>query len=183
MRKPAANSPTDPIQSSAFPKDESQRLFLSSRYRTSQLVEALKPFGELAFPDAPLAADFESRQFLVLDHAVHCSLRHLQQLSGFLKRQQAERLLKVILRRSFHASEIEQRQCHDASKCGRPFLGKRSRAAFRLVRQESISGERATISKRKSKPTIGHVEFIDKHIRCDEKAICPLSCITDARSY
>ena len=89
MRKPAANSPTAPIQTSAFPKDESQRLFISSRYRTSQLVEAFKPFGELAFPNAPLAADFESRQFLVLDHAVHCSLRHLQQLSGFLKRQQA----------------------------------------------------------------------------------------------
>ena len=26
---------------------------------------------------------------------------------------------------------------------------------------------------RQSKPTIGPIEFIDKVIRCDEKAICP----------
>ena len=78
----------------------------------SQLGKAFNPFGELALTDAPLAADLESRYFPELDHTVRCSLRHLQQLSGFLEGQQVQRLLNVIFRRSFHASEIEQRQCH-----------------------------------------------------------------------
>ena len=83
-QQPNCSNPDQCISERRKPK-----AFHQFKIRTSQLVEALKPFGELAFPNAPLAADFESRQFLVLDHAVHCSLRHLQQLSGFLKRQQA----------------------------------------------------------------------------------------------
>ena len=121
MRKPAAKSPTAPIQTSAFPKDESQRLFISSRYRTSQLVEALKPFGQLAFPDAPLAADFESRQFLVLDHAVHCSLRHLQQLSGFVCCQESQRLSVVVHRRW---ATVSNGNAMTHPSPGQPWVGK-----------------------------------------------------------
>ena len=132
MRKPAANSPTAPIQTSAFPKDESQRLFISSRYRTSPLVKTFNPFGEMAFVDPPLATDFESRQLFAVDHTLRGSLGYLQHGSGLFKSQTPQRLVDVILRRGFHASEIEQRQCHDGSKCGRPFVGKSSRVAFRL---------------------------------------------------
>ena len=105
----------------------------------SPLVKTFNPFGEMAFVDPPLATDFESRQLFALDHTLRGSLGYLQHGSGLFKSQTPQWLVEVILRRSFHAFEIEQRQCHDASKSSRPFLGKRSRAAFRLVRQEWIS--------------------------------------------
>ena len=53
----------------------------------SPLVEALNEFDEFAFLDTPLPGDLESGQFVALNHAVQRSLRHLQQLSGFLESQ------------------------------------------------------------------------------------------------
>ena len=55
----------------------------------SPLVETLNQFDEFAFVDTPLAADLESGHFVALNHAHQRSLRHLQQLSGFLESQKA----------------------------------------------------------------------------------------------
>ena len=88
----------------------------------SQLVNALNEFDEFAFLDTPLAADLESGQFVALNHAMQRSLRHLQQHSGFLESQKTQRI-KI----SFHGGRpIEQCQCHDRSKCSRPFIRKSS---------------------------------------------------------
>ena len=80
MRKPLANSPTVPIQSSMFRID-----FISC---TLPFVEAFKPFSEFAFTDTPLAAEFKSRQLFALGHTQHGSAAHLQHVSGLLDCQQ-----------------------------------------------------------------------------------------------
>src|SRR6266850_3205832 len=90
----------------------------------SPLVEALNESDEFAFLDTPLAADLESGQSVALNHhPVQRSLRHLQQLSGFLESQKTQRL-KIIFHRRY--KPIEQCQCHHPFKCGRPFIGKSS---------------------------------------------------------
>ena len=115
MRKPLPNSPAAPIQSSAIRRD-----FISL---TSSLVEAFQPFSKFAFTEAPLATDFESRQFFALDHTVRGSLADLQHGSGFFESQKTQRRNVVF----FHSiRKIEQRQCHDRSKYSRPFIGKSS---------------------------------------------------------
>ena len=52
------------------------------------LVETLNPLGEMTFVDTPPAADFESGQFLALDHPVHRSPGQSQQFSSLLESQQ-----------------------------------------------------------------------------------------------
>jgi len=63
MRKPLANSPTVPIQISAF-----RIVFISL---TSPLVNAFKSFSKFAFTDTPRATDFQTRRLFTLDHTLH----------------------------------------------------------------------------------------------------------------
>jgi len=84
-------------------------------------------FGGFLWTDTPLASDLQSGRFFALDHASYDSRSYCQQRSGFPDRQQVPRPKIIFL--WFHAPNIEQRQCHDNSKCRRPFVGKSSSVA------------------------------------------------------
>jgi hypothetical protein len=100
-------------------------LLVGEAMNLSPLVEALKEFDEFAFTDTPLAADLEEsgRTVTLNHHAVQRSLRHLQQLSGFLESQKTQ-WLNIIFHRRY--KPIEQCQCHHPFECSRPFTGKSS---------------------------------------------------------
>ena len=109
MSKPAAKSPVAPIQSSAIRGDACNKSmvswtvgryvcgsrtlnnFIGSRYQTSPLVEALKPFSKFAFTETPLVTEFKSRQLFALGHTQHGSAAQLQHVSGLLDCQQTQR--------------------------------------------------------------------------------------------
>jgi len=60
-----------------------------------QLFDALNPFEEFGFVDTPLVTDFDSREFLALDHAFQRSHGNSQQFSSLLESQTAQ-LIKVL---------------------------------------------------------------------------------------
>ena len=128
----------------------------------SPLVEALNEFDEFSFLDTPLATDLESGHFVALSHAVQRSLRHLQQLSGFLESQKTQRL-KIIFHRRY--KPIEQCQCHHPFKCGRPFIGKSS-----SLRSQRDGTEVVLLSLVASthEKTYSPITFIDKLVKKNE---------------
>ena len=92
MRKPLANSPTVPIQSSMFRID-----FISC---TLPLVNAFKPFSKFAFTGTPLAAHFENRQLFVPGHTHHSVRRYVQHFSRLPESHKAQRINVVFHRGS-----------------------------------------------------------------------------------
>ena len=57
----------------------------------SAVLKSLKPFGEFAFADTPLAAELESGQLFPLRHEQHGSLGHLQRVSDLFDGQKTQR--------------------------------------------------------------------------------------------
>jgi hypothetical protein len=86
-------------------KNIRNRMILSPVFILQRPLEILHPLAEMAFVDTPLATDLESGQFVLLDHPPHRPAGQLQQLSGFLKRQQAYRLV-MVFHRCFHTTQL-----------------------------------------------------------------------------
>ena len=116
MSKPAVNRPAAPMQTSAISGEARSDLmisstvgryvcgsrtlnvFIGSRHQTLPLVEALKPFSEFPFNDAPLVTNFDSRQLFVFRHKQQSAPRYLQHVGG-LPDSQKTRKIKVVFHR------------------------------------------------------------------------------------